>query len=62
MTNEQNRFKSWALWLAVAALVGFVSKTYFNYEIPEFDTLVNMILIVLAGFGIINNPTNKGGV
>ena len=56
---EQNRFKSWALWLSVAALIGFVAKTYFNYEIPQFDTLVNLVLVVLAGFGIINNPTSK---
>lgn len=56
---RQNRFKSWALWLSVAALIGFVSKTYFNYEIPQFDTLVDMILVVLTGFGIINNPTDK---
>lgn len=59
---EQNRFKSWGLWLSVAALVGFVFKTYLGYEIPEFDTLVNMLLVVLAGFGIINNPTDKTGI
>ena len=58
----QNRFKSWALWLSVAALIGFVTKTYFGYEIPQFDTLVNLVLIVLAGFGIINNPENKGNL
>jgi uncharacterized membrane protein len=56
---EQNRFKSWALWLSVAALISFVVKTYFGFEIPQFDTLVNMVLVVLAGFGIINNPTDK---
>jgi len=55
----QNRYKSWALWVSVAALIGFVSKTYFGYEIPEFDTLVNLLLVVFAGFGIINNPTDK---
>jgi len=58
----QNRFQSWALWLAVAALVGFVSKTYFGYTIPEFDTLINLILVVLVGFGIVNNPTDKGAL
>jgi len=56
---EQSRFKSWALWLSVAALVGFITKTYFNWEIPELDILVNLILVVLAGFGIINNPKDK---
>ena len=55
----QNRFRSWALWLAVAALIAFVSKTYIGYEIPEFDQLVNLILVVLTGFGILNNPVDK---
>lgn len=52
----QNRYKSWALWLAVAALIAFVSKTYLGYEIPQFNELVNLILVVLTGFGILNNP------
>lgn len=56
---KQNRLKSWALWVSVAALIGFVTKTYLGYEIPQFDTLVNLILIVLSGFGIVNNPTEK---
>ncbi len=59
---KQNRLKSWGLWLSVAALIGFVTKTYLGYEIPEFDTLVNMILVVLSGFGIINNPTDKKSI
>lgn len=55
----QNRFKSWALWLSVASLIGFVTKTYLGYEIPQYDELVNLVLVVLAGFGIINNPTDS---
>ena len=55
----QSKYKSWALWLSIAALIAFVSKTYFNYEIPDFDTLVNLILVVLTGFGILNNPNSK---
>lgn len=59
---KQNRLKSWALWLSVAALVGFIVKTYIGYEIPQYDTLVNLILVVLSGFGIINDPTNKSNL
>lgn len=58
----QNRFQSWALWLSIAALIGFVSKTYFGYTIPEFDTLINLVLVVLVGFGIVNNPTDKNSL
>jgi len=55
---EQSRFRSWALWLSVAALISFVLKTYFKYEVEGFDTLVNLILVMLTGFGILNNPTD----
>lgn len=58
---NQSRFKSWALWLSVAALLGFITKTYFGYEIPKLDELVNLILVMLTGFGILNNPTDKSG-
>lgn len=58
---EQNRFKSWALWTAVAALIAFVTKTWLGFEIPEWDTFVELLLTVLVGFGVVNNPTNKSG-
>lgn len=56
---EQNRFKSWALWVSVAALIAFVTKQWFGFEIPQFDTFVDLVLTVLVGFGVINNPTDK---
>jgi len=56
--QNQNRFKSWGLWLSVASLVTFVSKTYIGYEIPQADELVNLILVTLTGFGILNNPSD----
>ena len=57
---EQNRFKSWALWLSIAALVIFVVKTTTGYDLgPIWDELSELLLPVLVGFGIINNPTNK---
>lgn len=58
----QSRWQSWALWISIASLIGFTTKTYFGFEIPQFDLLVNMILVVVSGFGIINNPENKTGL
>lgn len=55
----QNRLRSKALWASILALVLFVSKTYFNYEIPEGDRLVDTILLVLTLAGIFNNPTSN---
>ena len=55
----QNRLRSKALWTAVFAFALFVSKTYFNYEIQEGNTLVDGILLILTLAGIFNNPVDK---
>lgn len=56
----QNRLKSWALWTALAALVSFCLKEFFSLDLGErIDGLLNVLLPVLVGFGIINDPTNK---
>lgn len=57
---EQNRFKSWALWVSVAALVVFCVKEFAGIDIGEtVDGLLNVLCPVLVGFGLINNPTVK---
>lgn len=54
------RFKSWALWLSIAALVIFCVKEFGGIDISEtVDGLMNVLLPVLVAFGIINNPTDK---
>ena len=55
----QSRVRSWPLWLAVAALITFTSKTYFGYEIPQADTFVNLLLVALTTAGILNNPSDS---
>lgn len=56
----QNRFKSWALWLSVAALVIYVVKVATGFDLdPYWNELSDLLLPVLVGFGIINNPTDK---
>ena len=56
----QNRFKSWALWTSVAALVVFAVKQFANVDIaPTVDGLLDVLLPVLVAFGIVNNPTDK---
>lgn len=54
------RFKSWALWLSIAALVVFCVKQFAGIDIGEtVDGLMNCLLPILVGFGIVNNPTDK---
>ena len=54
------RLTSWALWVSVAALIVFCVKQFVGIEIGEtVDGLLNVLLPVLVGFGIINNPPDK---
>ena len=57
---KQNRFKSWALWLAVAALVVFCVKEFAGLDIsPTVNGLMDVLLPVLVAFGVVNDPTTK---
>lgn len=54
------RLKSWALWLAVAALVAFLVKTFVHVDITDWlNDLLNVLLPVLVAFGIVNNPCDR---
>lgn len=54
---NQEWYKSWALWLSIAALVVYAIKTFFKLDISaEVDGFLNVLLPVLVGFGVINNP------
>ena len=55
----QNRFKSWALWVSIAALIAFLIKTFSGIDIQKpLDEFLNYLLPVVVGFGIVNNPTD----
>ena len=57
------RFKSWALWTAIAALVVFCVKEFAGIDIaPTVDGLRNVLLPVLVAFGIVNNPTDRNNL
>ena len=54
------RFKSWAVWLSIAALVVFCVKEFAGVDIANIvDGLLNVLLPLLVAFGIVNNPTDK---
>lgn len=60
---EQNRFKSWALWVSVigalwtiAAAFGIPEKV--GITEPVFNNILNCVGTILIAFGIVNNPTD----
>ena len=61
MKKLLNRFKSWAVWISIAALVVFCVKEFCGVDISNtVDGLLNVLLPVLVAFGIVNNPDNRG--
>lgn len=60
MRNFLSRFKSWAVWLSIGALVVFCAKEFGGVDISStVDGLLDVLLPVLVAFGIVNNPTDK---
>ena len=60
MKEFLNRFKSWAAWVSIGALVVFCVKEFAGVDISEtVDGLLNVMLPVLVAFGIVNNPTDR---
>ncbi len=58
--NIQNRFRSWALWVSIAALIVFCVKEFAGIDISTtVNGLLDVLLPVLVGFGIVNNPTDS---
>ncbi len=63
MKGFLGRFKSWALWLAIGALVAFCVKEFAGIDISaSVDGLLNVLLPVLVAFGVVNNPTDKNHI
>lgn len=64
---EQNRFKSWALWVAVAGAVWTILAAF---GVPEmvgitdviWNNVLNSIGAILIAFGIVNNPTDHNNL
>lgn len=55
----QNRFKSWALWMSLAALIVFCVKEFWGIDVSgTVEGFMDVLLPVLVAFGIINDPTN----
>ena len=60
LKNILNRFKSWAVWLSIGALVVFCAKEFGGIDISgTVDGLLDVLLPLLVTFGIVNNPTDS---
>ena len=55
------RLRNKAFLLSLVAFIVLVIKTFTKIELPDnFDVLVNMLLTILIGVGIVIDPTTAG--
>lgn len=61
-SKDNNRFKNYGLWLAIAALVGMAVQDLGLPITPEkYQNYVDAILWVAVLAGVINNPSKGKG-
>jgi uncharacterized membrane protein len=58
---EQSRWKSPVAWSAIAALLFFVIKNWFGFEIPGWDDFITLAIAAGVAVGVFNNPEKKAG-
>lgn len=61
---EQNRFKSWALWVSIAGALWTILSAFglterWGLTNETWTTILDAVGALLIAFGICNNPTNK---
>lgn len=61
---EQNRFRSWALWVSVAGALWLIASTFglterIGLEEGTFHKILDAVGSILVAFGICNNPTDR---
>lgn len=66
MTN-QNRFKSWALWVSVFGALWVILSAFgvpemIGLEENTYTTVIDAVGAVLIAFGIVNNPTDSSHI
>jgi len=62
--NPQPRWRSWAVWVSVLGAVWTIANAFgltkkIGIEETTFKTVVDALGVILIGFGILNNPTDK---
>lgn len=62
--EKQPRWRSWAVWVSVLGALWTIANAFgltakIGIEETTFKTIVDAIGVILIGFGILNNPTDK---
>lgn len=58
---DMSRFKNVGLWVSLASLVPIVCQTLGVHLFGEYATVVNLVLSILVGAGVLSNPKEGAG-
>ena len=58
--NWKVRLQSYPFWVALFALIGFLLGQFELWNIGDYQTSVELLLVVLVTGGIIADPTTEG--
>jgi len=58
----KEKLKSYPMWIALFSLIALILKNFFDYEIPEYNTMVELIMTILIAFGVVNNPNSRNSL
>lgn len=53
------RLQSPVTIMATSALVYFIIKVWFNYEIPDWERFISLLIAALLELGVLNNPGDR---
>lgn len=53
------RLQSKVTIVSMLSLIYFVTKYWIGFEIPEWAMFSEIVIALLIGFGVLNNPTNR---
>ena len=64
VVDPQPRWRSWAVWVSVVGALWTIFNAFgltekWGIEEGTFKTIVDAIGVILIGFGILNNPTDR---
>lgn len=64
--ETQSRWKSGVAWASLISLALLILKSYgvlepLGLSDDDYQQITNLIVAALAGFGVLNNPTNRNG-
>jgi len=60
---DQSKWRSPVVWTTLAVtVIGFLVNTLeLKFDVELINGMINGVIAILIGFGVLNNPTNKTG-